>query len=127
MSHRIVLDASALLALLGEEPGAEMVASHLNHACMSAVNYCEVLTILNEKGMPDNLAKEMLADLIEVIPFNEHLATVTANLRKPTKAYDLSLGDRACIALGIHLATTVLTADKAWAKLSIQTEIKLIR
>lgn len=124
----VVLDASAVLALLREEPGARVVESHLNRAIMSTVNYCEVIAQLIKYGMPEKLALTTVNSLgLHLVVFNEELAYQTAALIKITSGAGLSLGDRACLALAHSLKKPAITADKHWAKLNIDIELKLIR
>jgi PIN domain nuclease of toxin-antitoxin system len=123
-----VLDATALLALLQEEPGAEMVAEAIPHASISTVNLAEVVGKLADAGMPEEAVQGALAGLgIKVIPFDEDLAYRTGLLRPLTSAYGLSLGDRACLALGQRLSQPVLTADRVWASLKIGVKVRVIR
>lgn len=126
---QIILDASALLALLQEEPGSDEVEQNLSHAVMSAVNYSEVLTILVKTGFDEEEAVTLITDMLhEIIPFDAEQAALVAFLYKETKKYGLSFGDRACLALGQLKQATVFTADKIWSKLHIKhATIKVIR
>jgi PIN domain nuclease of toxin-antitoxin system len=111
---RAVVDASALLALLNAEPGADHVAGALPGAVVSAVNLAEVVAKLADAGVPPDEVGEIVAGLgLDVRPFDEALALATGLLRPKTRALDLSLGDRACLALGMHLSLPVVTADRA--------------
>lgn len=123
----VILDASALLALLNNEPGSELVQKHLPKARISAVNLAEVITRLNLVGMPTEHIVEVLNLLsLDVVPFDEDQALQTGILARETKALGLSLGDRACLALGIVTGCAVLTADKAWLELRFQG-VKVLR
>ncbi len=123
-----VLDATALLALLQEEPGADMVADAIPHAAISAVNLAEVVGKLMDAGMPEEAIRAALTGLgIEVIPFDEDLAYRAGLLRPLTRSAGLSLGDRACLALGHRLGRPVLTADRAWASLKAGLTVRVIR
>ena len=124
-----MLDASALLALFNDEPGALVVENSLSHSFVSAVNAAEVITELYIKlAIPVEQAKEMVATLVnKIVPFDLTLAAEAARLRKETKFLGLSLGDRACLALAKALRLPVYTADKAWGKLDFPCEIILIR
>ena len=128
-NNKIVLDASALLALLNEEPGHKEVEKALPHAVISSVNLCEVVSVLTNMGISQNDAEHAALDLLyEVVPFDQAQALLAASLRKQTKSHGLSLGDRACLALTKTLHATVLTADKVWAKLTISgAHIRVIR
>jgi ribonuclease VapC len=126
----VVLDASAVLALLYREPGHEIVAELLDGAVISAVNWSEVLTKLTQRGLTDRAPAEALLALgVDVLPFNEGDAQRAANLWPIGRAAGLSLGDRACLALAQdELGRTAVTADKIWAKLSIpNVTVQLIR
>ena len=123
-----VLDASALLAFLQQEPGAEFVGEVLGHSLMSAVNWAEVLQRHRSRGIPSaTLLSELMAFGFEVINFSAHDAAVAADLLPATRSLGLSLGDRACLALGITLGFTVLTADRAWKELTLPVKVDVIR
>ncbi|ALA59416.1 conserved protein of unknown function, PilT domain [Nitrospira moscoviensis] len=126
--RKTVLDATAVLALLNDEPGAGTVASFLPQAVISTVNLAEVVGKLAEAGMPEGTIKTVLGELgLVVIPFDEDLALRTGLLRPATSNYGLSLGDRACLALGQQLHRPVLTADRMWKTLKLDVEIQMIR
>ena len=129
MSERaVVLDASALLALLGQETGAEEVSEALPHAVVGAVNLSEVVGKLAERGMPEAAIRSALDGLaLAVHPFDAELAYATGMLRATTASLGLSLGDRACLALGRMLSLPILTADRSWKKLAIGVKIQVIR
>ncbi len=123
-----VLDASALLALLNADKGAEIVQEFLPEAVISTVNLAEVVTRLSAVGMPEQDIHETLALLgIETIPFLEDHAFQAGLLKAQTRPYGLSLGDRACLALAQERNAVAVTADGAWKGLDIQVQIKLIR
>lgn len=123
-----VLDATAVLALLNDEPGARTVVSLLPRAVISTVNLAEVVGKLAEAGMPEGMIQTVLGHLgLVVIPFDEALAVRTGLLRPATSDYGLSLGDRACLALGQHLRRPVLTADRMWKTVKLDVEIQMIR
>ncbi len=124
-----VLDASALLALLKEEEGRGQVADLVAAgATISAVNLSEAAAKLSLAGMPDSLIRESLDPLdLEVVPFDTELAYRTALLVAPTKGMGLSLGDRACLALAAQLGLPAVTADRAWAQLHLDVQIRVIR
>jgi ribonuclease VapC len=123
-----VLDASALLALLNGEPGNKVVAENLPGAVISAVNLSEVVAKLGEAGMPNDVVRSALEDLeIEFRAFDSEAAYLTGALRAQTRKLGLSLGDRACVALGLQLSFPVLTADRNWKALDVGVEIRTIR
>jgi len=123
-----VLDASALLALLQAESGSDEVARVLPRAALSSVNLSEVVARLVENGMPEAEVQEALDDLgYTIYPFDRELAFLAGHLRPATKSQGLSLGDRACLALGLRLSLPVLTADRAWKDLPLDVEVRLLR
>jgi ribonuclease VapC len=123
-----VLDASAVLAVLRGEPGAEQVQDRLTRAVISAANYAEVVSKLVDHGAAGDLAIRAAAELgVSVTPLDEPAATRAGALREATRARGLSLGDRACLALAQREGLPVLTADRAWADLDLGVEVVLIR
>jgi PIN domain nuclease of toxin-antitoxin system len=125
---KAVLDASALLALVNQEPGQEIVAELLPRSLVSAVNVSELVAKLTEQGMPEDTIQGILAALeLTVIPFDEAQGLVAGYLRAATKHLGLSLGDRACLALGLQTHGWVVTADQAWAKLDLGVNVQVIR
>lgn len=126
---RVVLDASALLAWIHDEPGTATVDAALNAgAHLSAVNLAEVLSKLVERNQVTEPFLEALTDLgVTIEPYTQDDALATGVLRATTRAAGLSLGDRACLALGQRLGLPVLTADQAWAALAAPPTVQLIR
>ncbi len=125
---KVVLDASALLVLLNDEPGAAVVAEALEEGVVSAVNLSEVVGKLLEAGMPRGEAEDVLGGLgLDVRPFDERAAWEAGALRIGTRKAGLSLGDRACIALAKELGLSALTADAAWTRVASGVEVKLLR
>ena len=123
-----VLDASALLALMNDEPGADAVSSALPRAVISAVNLTEVVAKLCDYGLSEEETWEALGDFdLEVAPFDEALAYVAGELHRSTRRKGLSLGDRACLALAKEKGRAALTTDRAWAELDLDIEVRLIR
>lgn len=123
-----VVDASALLALLNAEPGADKVEAVLSGAVISSVNLADVVGKLTDAGVPADAVVEMLAGLaLDVRPFDDALALATGLLWPKTRALGLSLGDRACLALGMQLSLPVVTADRPWKRLKLGIEIRAIR
>lgn len=124
-----VLDASALLAFLNQERGAERVVMAItNGAAISAVNLSEVASRLSGDGMPEAAIHEALDPIrLNIIDFDVKLAYQVGLLRPLTKQAGLSLGDRACLALAQHLGVPVLTTDRAWKNVSLGIAIQLIR
>lgn len=123
-----VLDASALLAAINQEPGGADVVRVIDRASISAVNLAEVLSKLADKGIDhDEAWSGIIATEIKVVPFDAGMARQVAALRPLTRAVGLSLGDRACLALGLATRATVLTADRAWKSLGLDLSIRVIR
>jgi PIN domain nuclease of toxin-antitoxin system len=123
-----VLDASALIADIYGEKGTAVVHPHLSKAMISCVNLTEVATRMADSGTPLDQVEENLKGIgVQIIPYDEELAFIAAALRAKTRAYGLSLADRACLALAMREKLPVLTADTAWKKLSVGVKITLIR
>ena len=123
-----VLDASALLALLHEEPGWQTVDQAIEGSVMSAVNLAEVVSKLEERSYGTDRARaNIAASAIEIVPFDEQAAFESGRLRTATRKAGLSLGDRACLVLARTRKLPVLTTDRAWTKLDIGVEIRAIR
>lgn len=123
-----VLDASALLALLNAEKGADLVQGLLPEAVISTVNLAEVITRLSAVGMPENAIRDSLALLgLETAPFDEEQSFQTGLIYPLVKPFGLSLGDRACLALARTLTATAVTADRAWKDVDLGISIQIIR
>lgn len=124
----IVLDASALLALLFRETGHQLVAEKLGASCISAVNLAEVLGRFSRDGHdPRVVFEQLMQSPVQVVPFLPEDAALTAALVPAASPLGLSLGDRACLALALVRKIPVYTADRMWAKLDIEIEIRIIR
>lgn len=131
MANMTVLDASALLALIQNEPGAELVSETITHdkAVISSVNLSEVIAKLAESGMPEAAIRDFQDQLpVEVIDFKQATALEAGLLRPSTRQFGLSLGDRACLATAKTMGhLPILTADKSWAKLGEDFKITVLR
>ena len=127
--NRIVLDASALLALLNREPGAEgLTPELLGVAAASTVNLAEVQSKLVDHGVsPSSAWAATLSPVQEVVPFTVEQAQAAGSLIAQTRALGLSLGDRACLALALALEAPVYTADRSWKNLRLGVRIHVIR
>ena len=124
----VVLDASAVLARTLQEPGADRVDTVIDGAWISAVNVTEVVQRLIEGEMDEMSAVALLDTLpCKIAIFDRADAYHAALLRRETQKRGLSLGDRACLALGKRLGLPVYTADRAWAELDLGVEVVLIR
>ena len=125
---RVVLDASAVLAVLQFEKGAEVVMDHLKDGAICAINLTEVASKLVDNGLSIADARRTIGMLgIDVEPVDEAQAYAAAALRSGTRDKGLSAGDRHCLALGAKLGALVVTADKAWAAVQAGVEVKVIR
>lgn len=124
----VVLDSSAVLALIDGEPGAERVEEVLRSGSMSAVNFSEVIAKLVDKGLDDGDALGALDALpLTIHPVDVEQARRAGLLRRRTRKHGLSLGDRACLALAAVLEVPAMTADRAWTELDSDIEIVVIR
>lgn len=128
MDNPVVLDASALMAMMRGETGGDRVTDCMDRAVISSVNLAEVQTKLVDAGMGDKDAWRHIdeAGCISV-PFDDEQARLAGSLVRITRPFGLSLGDRACLALAINRKATVFTTDRIWKKLSLGIEIEAIR
>ena len=125
---RVALDASALLALLFREPGTDSVRDVLRGSVMSAVNWAEVLQVTIRKGGDiEGLRDDLEQRGLSFAPFDEDDADATAELYPLTRDRQLSLPDRACLALAQRLRLPALTGDRVWAELDVGIEVRLFR
>jgi len=125
MDEVAVFDASALIALLDGERGAEAVAATSLASRISTVNLVEVLQRAAALRLAEPLDVEDMG--IEVVPFTADQAQRAAELHPRTREAGLSLADRACLALAFDLGAVAVTADRAWEKVDVGVEVKLIR
>jgi PIN domain nuclease of toxin-antitoxin system len=125
---RIVLDASAVLAVINREPGSEkLTPALLSEAVASTVNLAEVHSKLVSRGWTSGEAwEDASSPLRDVAPFDQEQARIVGDLVPQTESLGLSLGDCACLALGIVLNAPVYTADKSWKKLKLGLAIHVI-
>jgi ribonuclease VapC len=128
MKASCVLDTSALLALIGREKGAEVVAARMGGAIMSAVNWAEAVTVLQNIGLTARDADDMLTRLaIQIIPFDKEQAMMVALFQRTTQPHKLSFGERACLALARLQNIPALTARPVWNDLHVGVEVVPIR
>src|ERR1700722_17764158 len=126
--NKVVLDASAFLAVANREPGADRVYARLKESVMSAVNAAEVLQKLVQKGMSDKKADEYVRQFVkEIADFDYRQAMLVAAMVPKTLPLGLSFADRACLALGKLRGVAVLTGDQKWAQLDLGIHIEQIR
>ena len=122
-----VLDSSAVLALLFQEKGMELIERILDRSIIGRVNESEILTKLVARGSSISEASDELGELkLAVAELNEIQSRKIAELRPLTKHLGLSLGDRACLALAIQENATAVTADRIWKDLDV-CKIEVIR
>ncbi|HZS82689.1 MAG TPA: type II toxin-antitoxin system VapC family toxin [Stellaceae bacterium] len=115
----VVLDASALLAMLLREPGGESVKALLVRSCMTTVNIAEVAGYYAKQGVAEGDLRIVLDPLpIERVDFDEGLAFAAGMLIPMTRRAGLSLGDRACLALARRLGLPAVTADRSWQNIA---------
>lgn len=128
MSDIHVLDASALLAALHDEPGVERVRELLPSARIASVNLAEVIAQLHARGVPETVIDEILYDLdLSVVPFTTATARRAGLLGGATGSARLSLGDAACLALAAELGGVAVTANSGWRDLDLEIPIELLR
>ena len=116
----LVLDASALLALINQEAGAAEVQRLLaaGGLVMCTVNFCEVVGKIVDAGKSVNEFVTLFDGLaIDLIDFDRDIAVAAGEMKKQTAKLGLSVGDRACLALAARLDAPAITADSAWKKL----------
>ena len=125
--NAVVLDASALLALLRSEPGAKKVEGALAGARMSVVNMAEVASHYNRLGMPADMVDQMLRPLpIALVPADIELCWEVGRLRAVTAEAGLSLGDRFCLALAKRENLPAWTADRKWKEVADAAGAKVV-
>lgn len=124
----VVLDASALLAFLHDEPGGEKVSAVLEGARVSTVNWAEVLQKALQRDVDvAGMHQEFTQVGVSFEPFTAQQAETAASLWPRTRNHGLSLADRACLALAMDKQLPVLTADRAWTGLAMGIEIRVVR
>jgi ribonuclease VapC len=126
---RAVLDASAVIALLRDEPGAATVAAYAGDALISAVNVQEVAKALIVRGIALDIVRRMIASLrLEVRPHSLDDAYAAAGLYEATRSRGSGLGDRTCMALAISTGLPAVTTDRVWGELAISgLDVRLAR
>ena len=129
MKPCIVLDASALIAYLKQEKGYKEVSDAIaKGAAISAVNLAEVYAKIVSEGLSlDQVSPRFKALGLIVVPFGEDEAKISSEIYPICRPLGLSLGDRACLCLGLKLGLPVLTADKTWSKLNLKIDIRILR
>ena len=124
----VILDASALLALIFDEQGADVVVTQVRDSRILSVNFSEVVQrVLTIDGNPDRAEEAIDLLNITVVPFDRRLARLTAEMREITSFMGASFADRACLALALASGDPVLSSDQDWRKLDIGIDIRMIR
>lgn len=128
MNREFVLDASALLAMLHDEPGGGVIIPLLVRCVMSAVNWSEVVQKCLARGVNVTGIRDDVTSLgMTIAPFSVEDGELVAQLWLETRAHGLSLGGRACLALALRLKLPALTTDRAWAGLKLPAMVRVIR
>jgi ribonuclease VapC len=123
----IVVDSSALIALVRNEPGADRVAAALDRAVASAIILAESLSKLAGFGYDSDLARaDLMAAGLDVAAFGPADIAAVVALHGLSKQR-VSLADRFCLALALDRNLPVLTGDRHWAALGLPLKIDLIR
>lgn len=123
----VVLDASALIAMIKGEKGAAKVAAGIAGARVTSVNYAEVVTHFIHAGMPERDVDAMLDPLpLTVVPVDKPLAQVAGRLRAVTAAAGLSLGDRFCLALARRDGLPAWTSDQNWTAIAAAVAVEVV-
>jgi ribonuclease VapC len=123
-----VLDASALLALIFGEPGADKVADRIASCVLSTVNLSEVAAKMAERGTPPDAVRTLLDKLpCRIVPLDREIALAAAALRPATRGAGLSLGDRVCLAHAEREGVPALTADQGWRRVALPVAVEYIR
>lgn len=126
----VVLDASAVLALLRREPGGAEVESVVKGALISVVNWAEIISFFVRRGTSAEDAEEILQALsLHAVDATHAMATSVGALRDTTAQAGLSLGDRFCLALALERGLPAMTTDKAWSRVAeaVGVDVKLVR
>lgn len=128
--NTIVLDASALIAMLKQEPGGDKVAEIIGDSKITAINHAEVISHFCHAGMPIAEVDAMLRPLpLVIVSADEKLARLAGHLRTLTSSAGLSLGDRFCLALAQLENLPAWTSDRNWQTIAeaVEVEITIIR
>jgi PIN domain nuclease of toxin-antitoxin system len=128
MIEQVVLDASAILAAILDEPGRDVVMAYEGCSWASCVNVAEVRSKLHDLGhTSEEIDLELGLVGLSVMTFDSQQAIAVGELRGSTRSFGLSLGDRACLALAQKLGTRAVTADRLWLSAQLPIAVEAIR
>ena len=122
---KVLLDASAYIAYISQEPGCDVVSEIIGKSCINTVTYTEIISFYTKKGLSDDLLKE-LCQYVEIINVNENICYAAGHMIKTSRDYGLSLGDRLCLATAQYFNLTVYTADKIWLRVADELKINIV-
>ena len=121
-----MVDASAVLAWLQGEEGADEAEPLLMDGLIGAATWSEVLQKVAQHGAPVGVVARLLASFgLSVVDVTRADAEIAAGLWQQGTA--LSLADRLCLALGMRADVPVATADAAWTAIQGGPEVILVR
>jgi PIN domain nuclease of toxin-antitoxin system len=126
----VLLDASALLAFVQAEPGAEIVERALEGSLISAVNFSESATRIAARGIdPRPVLDDILEFGIDVLDFDFRcsMALIDVQAHERRIGVRLSLGDRCCLATAMAEELPILTADREWSRFADLVDIQFVR
>ena len=124
----IVLDASAVLAVLIGEEGAGNVVPYLPAGCISTVNLAETLAVVVREGADVRTAVELVGRLsLAVIDFTHSHVRHVGAVQRYARSHNLSLGDCCCLGVAVSLGLPVLTGDRRWADLTLPVAVRVFR
>jgi ribonuclease VapC len=124
----VVHDASSLLAVAFREPGGDLARASLRGSLVSSVNWSEVMQKVAALQGDTSHLRQLFGGLgVLIVPFSAEHAERAATLYPKAQAYGLSLGARACLALGLETSREVYTADSLWAGVPLEIKVTVIR
>ncbi|MBJ7520575.1 MAG: type II toxin-antitoxin system VapC family toxin [Solirubrobacteraceae bacterium] len=122
-----VLDASAVIAFLHDEPGASAVRASLDEPEIPLLSTVNLTEVAQHVGRDRPAVIDGLAGLVTIVDYDRGQAQFAARLHAETREAGLGLADRACLALAATTGSPALTADRAWSRLDVGVEIVQIR